>query len=156
MFLCGPAAYCYHEPTADFTPSEWVSDARSRPEEVVGAIDTAAHRYSYLVDRACPDARCFVLLRDPAEISQSLDYAGMHGMDIADAYAKLAALPHERIFHRNFSSPQYLHDLWGMLNESECDSAHVARFMELRIQRDPKLFMAQRPNLHTHVRGMLS
>lgn len=156
MFLSGPGAYCYHEPTADFTPSQWAQDARKRPEESVGAIDTAAQRYAYLVQDAAPEARCFVLLRDPVEITQSLQFAGMHGMDIADAYAKLAALPHERLFYRNFGDAHYLQDLWALLNETECDSAHLARFLELRIQRDPKLFMEHRPNIHAHVRGMLS
>lgn len=112
--------------------------------------------YPYLVESAAPDARCLVLLRDQTEISQSLDFAGMHGMDIAHAYAKLDALPYERIHYKHFGDFQYLKDLWASLNETECDSAHLARFMELRVQRDPKVFMAQRPNLHSHLRGMLS
>lgn len=155
LFLTDRSSYCYHEPTADFTPHEWVRRAANRPE-TVGAIDTGAARYDALIRAAAPHARLFVLLRDPEEIKQSLNYAGMLGFDVDEAYEQLHALKLDPIYYRNFGSEGYLAALWRHLNGTECEPAHVDRYLELRVERDARLFMAHRPNLNAHLRRMLS
>ena len=155
LFLTGKDSYCYHEPTADFSPFDWARHARNRPELTVGAIDTCAYRYAHLVRDAMPQALCFTIQREPHEIITSLEAASMHGMDVLEAYERIQGLGLTPLYYKHFGDHKYLASIWESLTGTEPDPEHIDRFLELRVERDVNRFIANRPQLLPHVRSML-
>jgi hypothetical protein len=158
LFLSGASSYCYHEPTADFTPAQWVEQARKRPEAVVGAVDTAAYRYISRMREVMPEARFFELVREPLEIYTSLERVGLHGFTAGVEHYKLHDAAHAvnagYIPYPKLRDIGYLEELWGMLIGTSFDRERAQLFLEMRVERDIPLFMANRPNVVSHLRSL--
>lgn len=157
VFLTGRDSFCYHEPTADYTPQEWMERASERPESTIGAVDTGAYIHASLITQALPEwTRYFVLERDPAEIERSTLTFNVRGYDAALQYEKLMDLPFPRISYENLGDLTYLRSVWEMAIGPGFDEARTAKLQEMNIQRDIGKFFALRPNLGEHMQKMFA
>ena len=136
IFLTGPDSYCYHEPTADYSVSEWKSVACKRPEKVIGAVDTGAYYFAHSIHAAFPKSRFFTLCR--GELPEHL-----------------VCLNHEQILYSMLNDLEYLDELWDNIIGTPFDSERAKTLIEMRIQRDTKKFYAARPNAIEHFRSLM-
>jgi hypothetical protein len=136
VFLTGKDSYCYHEPTADYSISEWKNAASRRSETIVGGVDTGAYYFAAAIYFALPQTRFFSLCR--GEIPNTL-----------------ANLKHDRISYARINDLGYLEELWGELIGTPFDSERAATLIEMRIKRDVDKFYAARPNAIEHFRSLL-
>lgn len=156
VFLSGADSFCYHEPTADATPEQWVSEATARPERQVGAVDTGAYLFAPKIQQALPKARFFVLERDPGEIGESLRRADMLGINVLSEYSRLSKLPYERIEYARLGDIGYLSDVQSRVLGTSLDPVRTRQLLEMRVQRDTALFMRNRPHIDEHARRLLA
>jgi len=157
MFLSTGDSYCYHEPTADCTPVEWVARAKARPETVVGAIDTGAYRFPNRVKEAIGSTPLLQIVRNIEDVSKSSESAGFHGIDVrAESQRLLAIGCTEFIYYDCLNDISYLRALWSSLIGTWFDEERALALMEMRIQRDARLLIINRPNLDAHLRGMMT
>lgn len=147
VFLTGPDSYCFHEPTADFTPAEWLNQAESRPERIVGGIDTGAYAYAERIISATPEADYFALYRDPLEINRSGRALGMGFYGWEKEYNQLKALKLEPIYYSKFRDLGYLKELWQRIIGRPFDEGRAQQLMGMNIQRDVCDFFIQRPDI---------
>lgn len=156
VFLTGPHSYCYHEPTADRVPLEWARHARSRPESIIGGIDTGAYRYARTIRQSLPHAKFFALLRDPLEVSRSTRWLGIDGFDAYNARAELISLGYEPIEYTRLGNLEYLKELWEHIVGISFDEERAQQLIEMRIERDIGKFIAARPNSLEHYQRLLA
>src|SRR5580765_5943910 len=122
VFLSGPDAFCYHEPTADLSPQQWADQASLRPESAVGAIDTGAYRIAETVRLALPPrCECYVLVRQPFEVDRSTKKLGITSYDAHGEHEKLMRLPYPKIFYEDLRDVDYLRMLYTQIIGAHCD-----------------------------------
>lgn len=140
VFLTGPDSYCYHEPTADYSPEEWKVIANNRPERYVGAVDTGAYCFSPGTFDIFPKTKFFTLCRDPHEINRSTRWLQIEGYDAFHERSKLDCLKHEHILYSRLHDIGYLEEVWYRVIGTPFDSERAKNLIEMRIERDVNAF----------------
>lgn len=144
IFLSHQNSFCYHDLLADTAPYMIPQKFSSRPESVVGTIETygwgpGQDPYDFL-----GKVQCYVLIRDQNEIELSLRNLAMQGgqKDLFPLQASVSLF--ERfcrsrkcyyIFHANFHNINYLENLWKEVVGTPFDKDRALRLIEMNITR---------------------
>ena len=136
VFLTGPGSYCYHEPTADYSPEEWKAVVKHRPEKIIGGVDTGAYCFALDTWTAFPKTKFFTLCRDPHDINKSTRWLKIEGYDAFYERERLDALNHEHILYSKLHDLGYLEEVWARVIGTEFDSERAEQLIEMRIERD--------------------
>ena len=144
MFLTGRSSFCFHEPLSDYPLPRLLERINARPERVVGIVDTAAYRTNPRAAQSF-DQR-FILVRDPEEIRRSSARFGVH-FDVHAERERMCALDGQVIEYARLSDLDYLENLWTRIVGEGFDIERTRLMIEMRIERDVRLFFANRPQL---------
>jgi hypothetical protein len=144
VFLSGRDSFCFHEPLSDYPLPRLLERINARSERVVGIMDTAAYRSNPQAAERF-DQR-FILLRDPEAIRRSSARFGIH-FDAHAEQERLCALDGQAIEYARLSDLDYLANLWTRIVGEGFDVERARLMLEMRIERDVRLFFANRPQL---------
>jgi hypothetical protein len=135
VFLTGPDSFCYHEP---FAKPDWRERMQRRPETIVGAVDTLAHRLGKV-----NGFREYALVRDIAEIKRSADRLcyGIDAMGALDQFTQATSgMP--VIYYDRLHDIGYLADLWQEFIGTPFDKERAELLAQMNIQRDVRRLLA--------------
>lgn len=133
VFFSQPGSFCFHEPLAD--GSDIVARLDSRPEEIVGAIDTSA----YMDPPKFPsDVAIYTLWREWNEIEQSSLRLGFD-VDVKEEQKLLVhnirPLPSNTIRYKDLGNLNYLEVLWKEIVGTPFDRERAEYLVEMQIER---------------------
>lgn len=127
-FLTYGGSFCYHEPLVEIPPEELVGKLSSRPETVVGAVDTGA---AFFKDRL-PEIPTYALVRDETESRDSLWRLNLPWIP---SYGRVVAMGVPVIEYRKMFDLGYLRDVWIMLTQLPFDEERAKLAIEMNVQR---------------------
>ena len=129
-------SFCFHELTAE---KNWQDLPQTRPERVVGAVDTGAYRNPQAVYAAFPTATYFTLYRRPQQITASAAKLGLNYDATQHTLPK-----HSALYYDDLSNLDCIRGLWNRVIGDGFDEQRTRQLMEMNIQRDVSKFMAAR------------
>ena len=133
LFFSQPGAFCIHEPLAN--EEDVMEQLESRPENVVGAIDTSAYAEPIVLP---PEVPVYVLWRDWQDIEQSSLRMGFE-VDVKTEQRvlmeNLKATPANTIRYKDLENLDYLEILWKEFVGTEFDRGRAEYLIEMRVER---------------------
>lgn len=128
-------SFCYHEPFADGNVLHLRERATSRPEAIIGAIDTTSYLRSDIQELFEPHDS-FVLIRSYRDIQRSVNEMGIK-VDCAAEFDKLmlATKRMRPVFYEQLASAEYRKLLWMTVIGEDYDEERTNLLWEMNVQR---------------------